>query len=105
MQAFLKAFATYERNEQVTYERVDYLHPFECTSNELEAYMYNLASGLEDKRCDWITVVAYELDGTPFLAIDFGRRYATYTANEFGPVWDPSRDYWTGDEISPELWS
>lgn len=68
--------------------------------DEIEGAMYDVAAIVDEESTghDWVTVVAYS-DGAPIVAIDFGRRYEVIRDG----LWDPSRDYWHGEEISPEL--
>lgn len=106
MNVFLRAFAADGSGDAPTYRQVDYMHPFEVHATELEGYMYDAACIVLDNEpeADWYNVVAYNAaTNKPIVSIDFGRRYATTEHHEFGDVWNPSRDYWHGEEIHDSL--
>lgn len=102
---FMRAFAVHDVVDgEPRHEQVEFIHPFDIADvfgEELEGYMYELALIVrEDYSHDWITVVAYDATTSlPIRAIDFGRRYerSVYRDEFSGWVWDPSRDYWSGE--------
>jgi len=106
MNVFLRVFAADGSGDVPTYRRIGFCHPFRCSENELEGYMYDAACIALDNEpeADWHNVVAYNAaTNEPIVSMDFGRRYATTKTTEFGTVWDPSRDYWHNEEIPAAL--
>ena len=99
----IRGFATtevWDGNDLVPSYKKVFEESSTLSEDEIEGAMYDVAAIVDEESTghDWVTVVAYA-DGAPIVAIDFGRRYVTFD----GDAWDPSRDYWHGEEISPEL--
>lgn len=101
-----KGYTAHEHDGEITYEQREWLYPRAVRDAEVEGTMYDVACMVldESEGHDWITVVAFDAyDLRPLVVVDFGRRYDRYTADEFGRVWSPSRDYRYGTEIGNEF--
>ena len=98
MNLCFKAFAVREVSEDTyKFTQVDWVHPQEVHENYLNDFMWCIFEDasynafMSDPTYDWITVVAYGMDGNAFVACDYERRHPS------------SEDRYYGNDIADEI--